>query len=286
MTEVVAANQYDSDRVALIKKTLATDATNDELEFFIARCKQTGLEPLAGQIYFVKRKGKMTIQTGIDGLRLVAERSGKYAGQQGPFWCGKDGVWKDVWLTNENPVAAKVAVLRSDFSEPLWAVARWDSYAQFNRDGALTPTWKGLGDVMLAKCAEALALRKAFPQDASGLYTADEMAQAEDNDEETRPTTQRRQEAPKPVAPPASIEERGTVIDANSSDDEPPATTGQINRLTATLKALGHEDDDTQLKAIFEVSTIELESITDLTHDEAADLISVFSELVKKKAAA
>lgn len=155
-------------------KTLGlSNASKGDLSFFFHQAQRTGLDPFARQIYMIERGGRFGIQTSIDGFRIIAQRSGKYAGQDGPYWCGEDGQWVDVWLKPTPPLAAKVGVFHQDFHEPLYAVAKWESYAQSS------PIWKKMPELMLAKCAESLALRKAFPNDLSGIYTDEEMPQTE-----------------------------------------------------------------------------------------------------------
>jgi len=163
---------WDEQQLAALKQIGLANAPKAELAVFLHQCQRTGLDPFARQIYMIERGGRFTIQSSIDGLRIVAQRSGEYAGQAGPYWCGADGVWTDVWLQSTPPMASKVGVMRKGFTEVLWAVAKFESYS------ATSPIWKKMPDLMIAKCAEALALRKAFPNDLSGIYTTEEMEQA------------------------------------------------------------------------------------------------------------
>jgi phage recombination protein Bet len=176
---------YGDDQLALIKRTFAKGTSDDEFALFMQTANRTGLSPLAKQIYAVMRWSKkdqrevMTIQTSIDGYRLVADRTGLADGQDGPYWCGEDEQWREVWFDRNPPKAARVVVYKRGASRGYPGVAHWDEYVQTDGKGNVTKFWQAMPALMLAKCAESLALRKAFPQELSGLYTVDEMGQAE-----------------------------------------------------------------------------------------------------------
>ena len=162
---------WTPEQTQLISTTIAPGCSNDELRLFAYACQRTGLDPFSRQIYAIKRGGKLTIQVSIDGLRSIAERTGQLDGSQS-YWCGSDGAWVDVWLDSKPPAAAKTIIHRKGCAHPFSATAR---FADFNAGQGL---WSKMPSVMIAKCSEAQALRRAFPADLSGVYSTDEMDQA------------------------------------------------------------------------------------------------------------
>ena len=188
---------FTDDQISLIKSQIAPKATNDELKLFLYQAQRTGLDPMKRQIYCIHIGGKMTIQTSIDGFRVIAERSGTYAGQSEPIFEESNG----------KIVKCKISVFRFSPNgqryEAAVGVAYWAEYAQQNT------MWSKMPHTMIAKCAEALALRKAYPQDLSGLYTQDEMAQAQPNEEFNAKTE------PLPTKDEEPKADNQKVIDAN-----------------------------------------------------------------------
>lgn len=136
---------------------------------FINACARTGLDPTAKQIYAMEIGGKWSIVTGIDGMRVVAQRSGQYEGQTPIQWTADGTHWVDVWLSTEPPAAARVGIYRKGFREPLYQVITW---AEF---GKTTGQWRSMKAHMLGIRVESHALRRAFPNDLSGLYTPEDV---------------------------------------------------------------------------------------------------------------
>jgi phage recombination protein Bet len=214
----------EREKIELIKATVAKGTTDEELRLFLYTAQRTGLDPLTRQIHAIKRYNRkenrevMTIQTGIDGYRVVAERTGKLAGSDDPIYDSESGL---------HPGKASVTVYKMIDGQrcPFTASARWSEYVQTFPDGKPMGLWVKMPYLMLGKCAEALALRKAFPADLSGVYTFEEMSQADSavttsptqeptehydaaDDTKPVPSVAARQQAAPAAAPPAQQQQR------------------------------------------------------------------------------
>lgn len=166
---------FTSAQIDTLRQTLCRDLSDPELQLFLAMCEKYSLDPFSRQIYATKsgrgNDAKLTPITSIDGFRLIAQRSGQYAGQRPPAWTSDGREWVDVWLEKTPPAACRVSVLRHDWSEPLTVTYTWAEYT----GGRPSFMQQKMPAHMLAKATEALALRKAFPNDLGGLYTSDEI---------------------------------------------------------------------------------------------------------------
>jgi phage recombination protein Bet len=165
------------------------DATNADLAVFMHYCQKTGLDPFSRQIYMIMRRekqgdqwvAKQTIQVGIDGFRVIrdriAARTGATIEYEDTIWYDDGGGEHAVWLSDAAPAACRVTVLKNGRRFP--AVVRTASYMA-TKDGKPVSQWRTQADHMIEKCAEAFALRRAFPHDLGGVYLEDEMPPAQE----------------------------------------------------------------------------------------------------------
>jgi len=156
-------------QLALIKKTVAAGATADELELYLYDCQRQGVHPLDKLIHFTKRGGKYVPITSIDFLRMQAAKTCEYAGADDAVFSGEPG---KAGFAASMTVYRMVAAFRCAWS----ATARWEEYFPGEQQGHM---WRKMPHVMLSKVAESLVLRKAFADRLHGLYTHEEMAQAQ-----------------------------------------------------------------------------------------------------------
>lgn len=210
MNELAISTQgarFTEQHQQIILDTVLSGASKEEAGVLLAVAKARNLNPLLGEIHFVKRwdsaKGRevWAFQVSIDGLRVIAERTGEYDGQDEP----------EEVIENGKVAAVKVRVYRKNVSRPFVGVARMAEFAQKKKDGTATKFWATMPTHMLAKCAEALALRKAFPQQMAGLYTGEEMVALA---EESSATS-----AQQPTRPAASVTSKvkAMIVDAATS---------------------------------------------------------------------
>lgn len=155
------------------------DAPNPELDLLFHRCKSSGLDPLRGQVYMTKDEfDRWQVRTTIHGLLAGARRAVKAQDEtlsiSAPEWADAEGQWHRLWTSDRPPAAARITVHRA--GEPFTGVALFREYAVFNEDGRMNRTWVKRPAGQLAKCAKALALRDACPDELSGIYTDDEGA--------------------------------------------------------------------------------------------------------------
>ncbi len=221
------------EQVSLLKRTVAKDTTNDEFALFMLVARKHRLDPFTRQLHCVKRKGKMAIQIGIDGYRAMAARSHKDFGSIGEadYEYGTD---------KKIPILARIKLWKKGVEQPTVATAFWQEFSPADINSPEAFMWRKMPRHMLAKCAEALALRKAYP-DLADIYTDEEMMQANDDlspegrevtDTEGRPLSA----APLPPASPPP----DPPADAALPTDPPENTLAKINRYQEVIYRKGN----------------------------------------------
>lgn len=290
-------------QVAALRQLGVEDVPEGDLRVFFHQCVRLGLDPFTRQIYLIGRDEnkqdprtkqwikvkKYTIQTAIDGYRVVARRAAERAGVElsyegDPMWCGPDGKWKPIWVGPNPPAAARIVVTRGGERFP--GVAMYHEFVQMagGKDNPRPNSmWSKMPAHMLMKCATAAALRSAFPHDLSGIYIDEEMPyQVIDSD--GAPVQVKRRPGARlraAVMPPAEPE---TVDEAPAEPAVEPPTREQFADMNRLFAALNVTDKDAKLKAAGEALGSEVTDPTTLTRAQMNAVVAHLEQQVTNAA--
>lgn len=273
--------RFNEVQLAALRQLGVEDAPQGDLDVFFHQSKRTGLDPFAKQIYMLGRKSKnqqtqrwetkYTIQIGIDGYRLVANRAARLAGDElsigEPSWRGPATAWDDVWLDQDAPGAARVIVVRN--GQQFIGIAMYSEFVQLKSDGKPNSMWAKMPANQLAKCAEAQALRKAYPNDLSGLVLEDAAQPIVVDGEVVR--------ASAGIRGITALKAQATATQHNASE-VPGSTSAQWTAVATLFSKHGITDRDDRLKYLNARFAREFSSAKDLTKAEASELIDELSQ--------
>ena len=212
---------------ALVEAVWPSAQSIDSVAMALSYCRARKLDPFKKPVHIVpmwdsKSGGYIeTVWPGIAELRTTAFRTGQYAGcdeaEFGPIvqktFSGRvkrKKEWEDATVTVEYPEWCRMTVYRDLNGRVCKFVGpkvRWlASYATIGASDLPNDMWENRAEEQLEKCAEAAALRRAFPEEIGNELTAEEMAgrrlAAEPRD--VTPT----HAAPPPPPPPPAIEHK------------------------------------------------------------------------------
>lgn len=249
---------WDARQLAAITSLGIKHATKEDLLVFFHYCQKTGLDPFSKEIYLIERRAKegnqwvyrQVITIGIDGYRGNAQKSADKRNilieYEDTIWYDAKGTKMEVWLDRENPpTAAKVAVVKvyADGRRMRFpAVAVFESFADFKKNEkgeriGLKAQWGVMPEHMIAKCAEAQALRKAFPRDLGGTYIEEELQGAEELRPPVLPARQRDPEADDDSTVQGTVVKDGPEGNGEQSAAEPAAWSAEDSLAAETTPA-------------------------------------------------
>jgi phage recombination protein Bet len=302
----IRSNQSEFDdrqKAALVAMGVSEKATRAELAVFFHQCRNTQLDPFLKQIYLIHRRAKEgdkwvdkpTIQTGIDGFRVIRDRIADKKGQRVEYedtvWYDEDRNPYDVWVWDEPAAACKVVVLVDGRRFP--AVLRFNEYCQKNKDGDRLGRWRDGHAHQIEKCAEADALRKAFPNDMAGLILEDAAPLSDPDAPDRLPSDrprvsaeQARARAPQHVdaeivdeqdVPPAAPEPpvsgpADAPAEVAAAGGTPRATDGQCRAIAQKLTSLGVTDPAAVIRTAGLIAGQQVERLQQLHRDKAGIL--------------
>lgn len=283
-------DRWNDQQLAALRQLGLEDAPEGDLAVFFHVAQRTGLDVFAKQIHMIGRNSKSwdpqtrsekwetkyTIQTGIDGYRVTMNRAAQRAGDVVEYadteWCGEDGQWVDAWVSKTPPVAARVVIFKNGRRNP--GTAMYSEYVQTYTDkktqtAVPNSMWAKMPAGQLAKCAEALAIRRAYPQDFAALYLDEEMGQADN---------------PPPAAP-----QRGGLSGAlagqRGGSDRPESPVLDMKgdlakRMFATLNDAGISEREKRLEFVTDVLGREFTTTSAMTDAEAEAVIAAATDII------